>query len=168
MDNKTRLKKWREANPSKVKEQRKRTWNNIKSNHSRLLEKRRKQNMWHHSTKAKRTEKLLAQSRKSYKQNPAYWRAYALRKRFNLSVSEYQEVHDAQNGLCAICHKPEVDLSKLGKVKFLTVDHCHVTGAVRGLLCRKCNAGLGMFSESSEMLRKAAEYLERSTLNNGG
>src|SRR5262245_32129606 len=56
-----------------------------------------------------------------------------------------------QGGLCAICRKP----SKLR----LCVDHCHVTGMIRGLLCRKCNAGLGCLGEDQRALVAALAYL---------
>jgi hypothetical protein len=44
----------------------------------------------------------------------------------------------------------------------LLLDHSHVTGYIRGWLCRKCNSGLGFFNDNNETLRKAAEYLERT------
>jgi Recombination endonuclease VII len=57
-----------------------------------------------------------------------------------------------QNGLCAIC--------KRKPAKKLCVDHCHATGIVRGLLCRKCNTGLGCYEDNPTFLRSATAYLE--------
>jgi hypothetical protein len=85
-------------------------------------------------------------------------RAYALKSRYDISVSEYDRLLALQGGKCAICGRPP------GRVR-LAVDHDHKSGAVRGLLCgrapkRNCNQGLGYFSDSPERLRAAADYLE--------
>jgi len=58
-----------------------------------------------------------------------------------------------QNGRCASC--------KIRPAETLCVDHCHRTGMVRGLLCRKCNTGLGCFNDSPALLHAAAAYLRR-------
>ena len=59
-----------------------------------------------------------------------------------------------QDGACAICTLPFE-----AKPKAINVDHCHATGRVRGLLCSRCNLGIGMFRDSAQMLRRAAEYV---------
>jgi Recombination endonuclease VII len=59
-----------------------------------------------------------------------------------------------QNNLCAICSAP----AKQNKT--LSIDHCHETGKIRGLLCSKCNMGLGLLGDTAESLRKALQYLE--------
>ena len=76
---------------------------------------------------------------------------YRLRK-YNLSLDEYHEMINRQDGLCAIC---SVDLGE----KFC-VDHCHDSGAVRGLLCYSCNTGIGLLGDSPERLRLALSYLD--------
>lgn len=58
-----------------------------------------------------------------------------------------------QQAKCAICD------TKPDKYPGLVVDHCHTTGKVRGLLCTKCNLGLGHFKDNKEALAKAALYL---------
>jgi hypothetical protein len=55
-----------------------------------------------------------------------------------------------QGGKCLLCDKP-ADV----------VDHCHTTGAVRGLLCGSCNRGLGDFGENVQALKNAIRYLEK-------
>lgn len=60
----------------------------------------------------------------------------------------------AQNGLCAICGGPP------GK-RSLNVDHDHVSGNVRDLLCATCNVGIGVMRDNPDLLRKAADYIER-------
>ena len=73
---------------------------------------------------------------------------------------KYDQMFDRQNGLCAICERPETSMRN-GRVKALAVDHDHETGKVRELLCWHCNSGLGKFKDDSKVLRKAAEYLEK-------
>jgi hypothetical protein len=65
----------------------------------------------------------------------------------------------AQHDVCAICHEPET-VEKYGRVQPLSVDHDHVTGQVRRLLCNSCNRGIGYFRDNPVLLRAAAEYLE--------
>lgn len=77
------------------------------------------------------------------------------------SEETYRQLEVEQAGTCAICGQPVGHISKHLRQCKLTVDHNHVTGAVRGLLCNRCNRGLGFFRDSPELLRSAARYLER-------
>jgi len=74
---------------------------------------------------------------------------------YNLSVEEYDSKLNAQNGKCAICSELPVNN------KLLSVDHCHKTGKVRGLLCHKCNAALGMLREDINIFNSAISYLKQ-------
>ena len=65
---------------------------------------------------------------------------------------------DAQNNKCAICDKEETRKLK-GTLMRLCLDHNHVTGKIRALLCHDCNSGLGKFYDSPDLLTKAAIYL---------
>jgi hypothetical protein len=65
----------------------------------------------------------------------------------------------AQDGVCAICHKPET-MVRLGKVIRLAVDHDHGTGEVRGLLCYRCNRLLGNLERLPDWLESASAYLK--------
>ncbi len=83
---------------------------------------------------------------------------YKLRKKYGISLDEYNIMFDKQNGKCHICNTHQDDLHKK-----LVVDHDHCTGNIRGLLCDKCNRGLGHFNDDIEMLQRAIDYLK----NNG-
>ena len=73
-----------------------------------------------------------------------------------MTVDDYIELFERQDGKCAICGTDKPDL----KGKNFRVDHDHETGKVRGLLCHNCNVSVGLMKESPSLLRKAAEYLE--------
>lgn len=81
-----------------------------------------------------------------------------LEKNFGKGAMDvYASLFDQQGGVCAICSSPEN-----GRYDNLSVDHCHGTGSIRGLLCNNCNRGIGLLRDSPEMLRKAADYIDRS------
>jgi len=79
-----------------------------------------------------------------------------LRRTYGISVEEYDAVLDIQQGTCAICPETVSDVYRVGKIRRLAVDHCHITGKVRGLLCGKCNMSLERFENYAEEMR---EYL---------
>lgn len=78
---------------------------------------------------------------------------YQLQHKYGLSLSDFDTLMLNQYGCCKICDKP------FEKNKRLTVDHNHQTGKVRGLLCTKCNVGLGHFNDCPILLKKALNYL---------
>lgn len=75
-----------------------------------------------------------------------------LKRDFGISEADYLEMLDKQGGVCAICKRKETG-------KYLAVDHDHETGVIRGLLCQKCNTGLGLLSDTLSMLERAVKYL---------
>ena len=81
------------------------------------------------------------------------------KSRYKITVEEYEAIFAKQNGVCAICEKPE-NLTKDGKLHALAVDHNHETMQVRGLLCMNCNTRLGYF-EGKNILVKLMAYLMR-------
>ncbi len=90
--------------------------------------------------------------------DPVKNRITALKRNFNLTPDEYLQLFISQNHACAICKRVI-----RGKKKNLAVDHDHVTGLVRGLLCTVCNRNLlGIFSESKliAILESAIAYLK--------
>jgi hypothetical protein len=76
-----------------------------------------------------------------------------LKKIYNLTLTQYNELKRKQNNCCTICGKK----SK----RRLSVDHNHKTGKIRGLLCHKCNAALGFFDEDINVLKNAIKYLRK-------
>tara|TARA_Y100000310_G_scaffold109018_1_gene107406 strand:- start:13609 stop:14241 length:633 start_codon:yes stop_codon:yes gene_type:complete len=85
-------------------------------------------------------------------------------KKYGLTWEDYQKLHEQQNYLCAICKNPETRANKNTVFK-LVVDHCHDSGEVRGLLCSRCNTGLGHFKDNVSNLTSAIEYLKEYTNN---
>lgn len=99
--------------------------------------------------------------RERRKATPKLEKARALRDSFGLSLEQYEEMHDRQNGKCAICGEPEKQMRN-GKLKLLAVDHCHSTNVIRGLLCTDCNTGIGKLKDSVEILQSAIRYLNQT------
>lgn len=98
------------------------------------------------------------------RRKPDAHRAGHLRRTFGLTVADYAALLEVQGGLCAICRQPETAVShKNGLPVPLCVDHCHETGRVRGLLCRKCNSGIGMFGDNPVLVQSAIGYLEMAS-----
>jgi hypothetical protein len=77
-------------------------------------------------------------------------------RKYVLAPNDYAAMMLAQGSRCAICAT-----SAAAEAGVLHVDHNHATGQVRGLLCGRCNRGIGQLRDSPELLRRAAEYLER-------
>lgn len=104
-------------------------------------------------------ERVNAKRREQYhatlKHNPARIKkaassqlAWYRRTKYGVTQEQFDIMLEMQKGKCAICPQPAI-----------AVDHCHVTGRVRGLLCRKCNSGLGFFNDSPDLVEAALRYL---------
>lgn len=94
--------------------------------------------------------------RKAYYHRPDRKREYNLRRierEFGISREEYILLEEKQKGLCAICGKEE-------RNKNLSVDHCHETNKVRGLLCTNCNRAIGLLKDNVQILKNAIKYLK--------
>ena len=78
-------------------------------------------------------------------------------QKHGMTPDSYNELFAKQGGCCAICGKHQ-SLERKG----LCIDHCHKTGVIRGLLCDRCNQGLGRFNDDAELCIKAYTYLRRS------
>jgi hypothetical protein len=80
-----------------------------------------------------------------------------LKRSYGITLEEYNTMAEEHNFVCAICSKQETHYRN----KVLSVDHCHNTGEVRGLLCSSCNKGIGQFNDDIEALNCAINYLKK-------
>jgi hypothetical protein len=85
--------------------------------------------------------------------------------KYGITFDDYCTMCDLVNNICPICgvqvQPPDLNMSKRGKGPkgALVIDHCHNTGRIRGVLCAKCNVGLGMFNDNIDSLTNAIYYL---------
>ena len=89
-----------------------------------------------------------------YKKGTDIFRDRNYRINYGIGLSDYNEILEKQGFSCALC---EIHMSDLKYI--LHVDHCHKSGKIRGLLCMKCNAALGMLGDDEEGLLKAYNYI---------
>jgi hypothetical protein len=99
-------------------------------------------------------ERYNAKLRAYRRANPEVGRADHLNRAFGLTLDEFERLLAAQSGGCAICGS-----RSRGNIS-LHVDHDHESGLVRGLLCVRCNNGLGQFKESFRLMSRAADYVD--------
>ena len=103
-----------------------------------------------------------------YRSSEKYVLTYAnshLKRKYGITYEDYLSMYELQNKSCKICGKSELRRNyqeKREQLLPLFVDHCHKTGKVRGLLCSKCNTGIGMFEDSIENLTSAISYLKEN------
>lgn len=90
-----------------------------------------------------------------------YSRANYLKVTFNITVADYDRMVSSQNNHCAACGCAPDSENSGCKYGILEVDHDHQTGKIRGLLCGRCNRGLGQFQDSVIRLEQAVTYLRR-------
>jgi hypothetical protein len=100
-------------------------------------------------------EEALRERRRNQKRRKSH--KTLLRRNYGLTLDDYQRMLDAQGGVCGICRRPP------GKRR-LAVDHCHKNGNVRGLLCTRCNTGLGGLGDDPRQIAAALAYLRTPSL----
>lgn len=81
-------------------------------------------------------------------------------KKYGETVHSVLGLLRRQDGRCAVC-PTALSEGGLGKIKTAHIDHDHVTGRVRGLLCHPCNVAIGLMKDNPDTLRQAAKYLEK-------
>ena len=83
-----------------------------------------------------------------------------LKRSHGITEEQYNEILKKQHDKCSICGR------KNNGDRLLSVDHNHETREIRGLLCGKCNFGLGYFNDDIKLLKKSIKYLNQKTFNN--
>jgi len=101
-------------------------------------------------------KKWMLENPEAYKLRQRY---HHLKREWNMSLDEYNAMLEKQNGVCAICKKPELSTRGRATSQSLAVDHCHETGKIRELLCMDCNQTLGKFNDDPSWFIAASEYL---------
>jgi hypothetical protein len=109
---------------------------------------------------------MLDRAKKYTDANPETWKRRYLMRVYNITLEEYNAVLVEQGGVCAICGKSEEIKNPSARDRSsLAVDHCHETGKIRGLLCFKCNTGIGALGDSIQGLERALAYLRGSDVS---
>lgn len=113
------------------------------------------------SGKSSWCKSCLSEWRRADKQkDPEKWRAYefarGLRRNYGLTVIQYNELLASQHNVCAVCGTDGSEFKR-----GFHVDHDKHTGQVRGILCTKCNPGIGYFDHRIEKLEMAITYLKK-------
>jgi hypothetical protein len=107
----------------------------------------------------KNREKVNSSNRKRYKSLNLEEKKIRNRKQqvaiYGLTLEQYDAMIKDQNEVCALCGKPETNIKKQN----MCIDHDHITGEVRALLCDRCNRGIGSFNDDIDLLEKAIAYL---------
>lgn len=98
--------------------------------------------------RAQNKEKVLEIERKS-----------KLKMTYGITPEQYDTMLEKQDGKCAICSAKKPG----GRTKMFFIDHCHNNGNVRGLLCMRCNTGLGLFLDNPKFLLNAISYLKENS-----
>lgn len=88
-----------------------------------------------------------------------YERNNNLRKLYGITTKTYDIMFQTQNGLCASCGQPETAVTWKGKERTLVVDHDHITGKVRQLICHRCNIVIGLVKENPDVCELVRIYI---------
>lgn len=118
---------------------------------------------WRARQSPEKKKEITARTRAWARARPNQDKIYNLRNHYGMTLDEYTNLLDQQNHVCAICKKAETRIDKrTGKPRSLSVDHCHTTGRIRGLLCGFCNGALGFVNDDIEVLETMIQYLKDS------
>ena len=143
-------KKWKDANKEAIKEYNKKY---RQENREKVLEL---QKAWREDNKEHRKEYA-----KDYlTKRPDYFVNKHLEYSYGITLDDFNAMREKANYSCQGCGKHEKDTPR----KRLFVDHCHTTGAIRGLLCQQCNTALGMANDNPEILASLISYLRENNI----
>lgn len=144
-------KAFRKAHPELVKERQAKAAAKYAATHPERVARQKAD--WYEKNRIKE----IARNKKYRAEKPEVDRRGHLRRKFGLTLEQYDDMLKKQGDVCAICKGRPT-----GRWKSLAVDHSHATGKVRGLLCYHCNLTLGYGRDSAAILEKAAEYLRKN------
>lgn len=147
------MRAYRKANPEYMQRERERTKKWRLKNATTLNAHKKK---WRENAKPETKLKMKAYRRVWEKTNRIRKEAYRIRSKFKLAtIDEAQRlVEHREAGTCECCGVTGVYR------RLMHIDHCHVTGKIRAVLCNKCNTSLGLVNDNQDHLRKLIAYLE--------
>lgn len=137
-------KKWREEHPEECRIFAQRTY---QKNVEKIRDRARKN---YEKNKESRKASMKEYSRK----NRRTLRDAQLRRAYGITHDEYDARLERQGGRCGLCKN-----ERAPGTRAFAVDHDHATGAIRGLLCKPCNTGLGCFKDNPELMEAGAQYV---------
>lgn len=134
-------------------------------NDPRKKESQRRSNAKYRAANLDKVRQIQRDAAKKLRESsPDRIRAYDRKSNYGLSHADYEAMRQSQAGACAICSQ-QMRVGGRPGMDQEHVDHDHHTGRVRGLLCSRCNTSIGKFNDDPQLLRKAAEYIERGRYN---
>lgn len=112
-----------------------------------------------YSTNPEHRLRRLAKKKQERDADPLYCRKHHLKRKYGLTLAEFDRMLAAQNGACAIC-----GTTRPGASGSMRIDHDHRTGRIRALLCDRCNRALGIVNDDVSLLQAAIRYLQKHAL----
>ena len=107
-------------------------------------------------------ERVRISRKRAIAKDPDHYKKQDLKRAYGITLDWYNETLKNQNYCCAICFKHESqNTTRNGKPLKLSVDHCHDTGTIRGILCNNCNRAIGMLNHNPTILTSAIQYLSQ-------
>ncbi len=113
-------------------------------------------------------DKVKAQKRRTYLSHISQYQEDSILRQKKITKEEYYLLLEKQGDNCEICGKKETNVRGDGTRSTLSIDHCHKTGKVRALLCRKCNTLIGLAYEDPIILERAAVFVRAHNANSEG
>ena len=88
---------------------------------------------------------------------------WLLKNSYELTEEDYKSMYVGQEGKCLVCEDKILNVFDPSTLNYRpsVVDHCHINGSVRGLLCRTCNTGIGMLNDNVAIVEQAVRYLKK-------
>lgn len=152
---KERFKRYLKTHPEKAKEFRKRHYEKYKEQ----IRKKEREKYWENR---EHILEVRAEYRKKNKEKIYSDNRKRILKKYGLTAERYEKMLENQNDSCAICEKHFSE--KIIMQRLPSIDHCHTTGKVRGLLCMDCNVKLSVL-ENTVFVKKANKYIKSASLS---